>query len=161
MYTASILTKDGQNEAQAHGEEGLPSPREEKKSLERCDFGIKMVSLKFWLKNITLVKKGLLPFVVPRPTCLLPSFVFSRPGWWASVAATVFSFMCGFFTHISRGGCDAFHLSITVINIEMTGTGCSRVSALIWKGTLEVLQTYLQVLYNDKFESNSENLFGL
>lgn len=42
----------------------------------------------------------------------------------------------------------------------MTGTGYSRVSALIWKGTLKVLQTF-KVLYNDKFENNSENLFGL
>lgn len=46
MYTARILTKHGQNKAQARGEEGLPSTGEERKCLERCDFGIKMVSLK-------------------------------------------------------------------------------------------------------------------
>lgn len=51
-----------------------------KKHLERWGSGTKIVSLKLWLQNMSLVKKGPLSFLVLLgPTCLLPSFVFSLP----------------------------------------------------------------------------------
>lgn len=96
-----------------------------------------MVTLRLWVQNFILIERGPLAFVAFLSPCyLLPTFVFHYLD--DELLATMTDFLCRCVSyHISREGCDVSCVSITVINIEMTGTRGSRDSTLIWKCTVK------------------------